>query len=121
MKGRVPLTKSNTIINKTHKPVATGKKIETKKITKLQQENVIQGPKVEEKLVSIPVKTRAKKNVKVDYKIPEITTPETELNLLPCKDCGRSFVKEALQRHQKICKKIFINKRKEFNSAKQRF
>ena len=53
--------------------------------------------------------------------MPEEVTPEVEPALFPCKECGRSVVKESLQRHQKICKKIFINKRKEFNSAKQRF
>ena len=124
--GKIPLKKSNRIVSKSQKSGVNSKRpIQKKMSSKIHQENVFQGSKVEakveEKLISIPIKVNVRKNIKVDYKIPEITTPEAELNLFPCKDCGRSFVKEALQRHQKICKKIFINKRKEFNSAKQRF
>lgn len=33
-------------------------------------------------------------------------------DLHPCKDCGRKFLLEALQRHEKICKKVFQSKRK---------
>jgi len=34
--------------------------------------------------------------------------------MVPCKGCKRSFVPEALDRHKKICKKVFQTKRKEF-------
>lgn len=37
---------------------------------------------------------------------------DTELK--PCKDCGRNFNLDALARHKKICKKVFMKKRKPF-------
>jgi hypothetical protein len=37
-------------------------------------------------------------------------------NLQQCHSCGRSFNEVALQKHSKICKKVFVNKRKEFNA-----
>lgn len=40
--------------------------------------------------------------------------------MIPCDLCGRSFNQKALVRHQKICKKVFGEKRKEFNSAANR-
>merc|ERR1719356_516531 len=39
---------------------------------------------------------------------------------VPCKQCGRKFSQSALQRHMKICKKVFGQKRKAFNMKKQR-
>lgn len=36
------------------------------------------------------------------------------------KGCGRSFKKSVLEKHEKICKKVFQKKRKKFNSSKQR-
>mmetsp|Transcript_117582 Transcript_117582/g.332646 ORF Transcript_117582/g.332646 Transcript_117582/m.332646 type:complete len:327 (+) Transcript_117582:230-1210(+) len=40
--------------------------------------------------------------------------------LVQCEDCGRSFAEAALERHQKICKKVFMQKRKKFDSAANR-
>lgn len=37
-----------------------------------------------------------------------------------CGSCGRSFNQEALAKHSKICKKVFVAKRKEFNSQQTR-
>lgn len=37
-----------------------------------------------------------------------------------CVDCGRKFNEKALDRHIKICKKVFVEKRKEFNSKNAR-
>lgn len=37
-----------------------------------------------------------------------------------CYNCGRSFNPEALARHENICKKVFSQKRKVFNTVKQR-
>ena len=37
-------------------------------------------------------------------------------DLRECPTCGRSFNDEAYPKHVKICKKVFVNKRKEFNS-----
>lgn len=41
-------------------------------------------------------------------------------DLHECKDCGRKFNEKTIARHEKICKKVFGQKRKVFNSAKQR-
>ena len=38
----------------------------------------------------------------------------------PCPDCGRSFVASVLEKHKKICKKVFQKKRKAFDSRKKR-
>ena len=41
-------------------------------------------------------------------------------DLRECKDCGRAFNEKAIDKHEKICKRVFGQKRKVFNSAKQR-
>ena len=38
----------------------------------------------------------------------------------PCDICGRNFKPEALEKHSKICKKVFASKRKAFDSKKHR-
>lgn len=38
----------------------------------------------------------------------------------PCHLCGRTFNLKALQRHMKICEKVFVKKRKQFDMAAQR-
>ncbi|CAE8584634.1 unnamed protein product, partial [Polarella glacialis] len=40
--------------------------------------------------------------------------------LVPCPDCGRKFNEESIERHLRICKKVFQQKRKQFNSAANR-
>lgn len=40
--------------------------------------------------------------------------------LVQCEDCGRSFNQKALKIHQKSCKKVFMQKRKKFDSAANR-
>lgn len=37
-----------------------------------------------------------------------------------CPDCGRSFKRGSLMKHQKVCKKVFKQKREQFDSAKVR-
>lgn len=37
-----------------------------------------------------------------------------------CDQCGRSFAETALAKHEKICRKVFVEKRKKFNSVKAR-
>ena len=37
-----------------------------------------------------------------------------------CPSCGRKFASEALDRHIKICKKVFVQKRKVFDTKKVR-
>ena len=39
---------------------------------------------------------------------------------VPCSTCGRTFNPDALDRHEKICKKVFVQKRKQFNAKEQR-
>jgi len=47
--------------------------------------------------------------------------PETSTGpLVQCEDCGRSFNQESIDRHRKICKKVFQQKRKKFDSAANR-
>jgi len=41
-------------------------------------------------------------------------------DLKGCRSCGRSFNPESLLRHQKICNKVFNQKRKEYNAANHR-
>ena len=41
-------------------------------------------------------------------------------NRIECPTCGRKFASEALQKHKKICKKVFVNKRKVFDIKKIR-
>jgi protein-arginine kinase activator protein McsA len=40
--------------------------------------------------------------------------------LSTCSNCGRQFNDVSLQKHEKICAKVFSKKRKVFDSAKQR-
>ena len=44
----------------------------------------------------------------------------TSSDTIACPDCGRSFVQESYQKHVKICKKVFVNKRKQFDSNGQK-
>lgn len=40
--------------------------------------------------------------------------------LYECQQCGRSFKRDALEKHQKVCKKVFQLKRKEFEVEEKR-
>jgi ribosomal protein L37AE/L43A len=40
--------------------------------------------------------------------------------MLQCPDCGRKFNEQAFEKHTRICKKVFVEKRKVFNSAEHR-
>lgn len=42
------------------------------------------------------------------------------IQLCPCKHCGRSFKSEALEKHEGLCVKVFQQKRKVFNTVEQR-
>jgi hypothetical protein len=44
----------------------------------------------------------------------------TEQEQIPCPDCGRKFNPIPYEKHVKICKAIFLNKRKTFDSLKMR-
>lgn len=41
-------------------------------------------------------------------------------NRVECRDCGRKFNPDRIAKHSKICKKVFIAKRKTFDMKKKR-
>ena len=49
--------------------------------------------------------------------VPEILTPDA---LIPCAECGRSFNQESIAVHKRVCRKVFKQRRKAFDSAKVR-
>lgn len=55
-----------------------------------------------------------------DFESVEGAEQQGEDNRVPCPDCGRKFAPESLGKHAKICKKVFVSKRKPFNAAEQR-
>ena len=44
----------------------------------------------------------------------EGVTEDIEQERIECRGCGRKFIASALERHAKICKKVFQSKRKKF-------
>ena len=46
--------------------------------------------------------------------------PDENSATSPCPHCGRSFNQNAFSKHVKICEKVFLKKRKAFNTQKQR-
>jgi hypothetical protein len=40
--------------------------------------------------------------------------------LIECNDCGRKFNEPAIVRHRKICKKVFVDKRKAYDITEHR-
>lgn len=40
--------------------------------------------------------------------------------LIPCNDCGRKFNEQAISKHKKICRKVFVEKREAFDVKEQR-
>ena len=46
--------------------------------------------------------------------------PQESGQLIQCSTCERKFNQKALERHEKICVKVFQQKRKAFNVAEQR-
>eukprot|EP00341_Mesodinium_pulex_P000559 CAMPEP_0116953860 /NCGR_PEP_ID=MMETSP0467-20121206/41552_1 /TAXON_ID=283647 /ORGANISM="Mesodinium pulex, Strain SPMC105" /LENGTH=311 /DNA_ID=CAMNT_0004639349 /DNA_START=1064 /DNA_END=1996 /DNA_ORIENTATION=+ len=47
-------------------------------------------------------------------------TYQTEEERVQCPDCSRRFNSEAFEKHSRICKKVFMEKRKKFDSKNQR-
>ena len=37
--------------------------------------------------------------------------------LVECRDCGRKFASDRIQKHSKVCRKVFVEKRKAFDVA----
>ena len=40
--------------------------------------------------------------------------------MIECGDCGRKFNEQAIIKHRKICKKVFVEKRKTFDITEHR-
>ena len=60
----------------------------------------------------------AKKNPTNALPPPE---PDEDADLIECPEgCGRRFKEDVLDKHVKVCKKVFQSKRKEFNSKAHR-
>ncbi len=53
-----------------------------------------------------------------DFEVEE--GDEGEVPTEECPDCGRKFIPTAFAKHVKICAKVFMQKRKKFDSTKQR-
>jgi len=50
-----------------------------------------------------------------------IDDDDDEGELIECREgCGRRFKPKALEKHEKVCRKVFQSKRKAFNTAEQR-
>merc|ERR1719327_1147395 len=54
------------------------------------------------------------------YNLTNDAFDEGPVELVMCQGCGRKFKPEALERHAKICKQVFQQKRKAFDSAANR-
>ena len=57
---------------------------------------------------------------KYDFEGVEGVNPNIADERIECPDCGRKFLPESFEKHANICKKVFMQKRKQFNSADQR-
>ena len=53
-------------------------------------------------------------------KTKEQSNPEKGEETFECESCGRKFVREALEKHYKVCQKVFNEKREKFDSKKNR-
>jgi hypothetical protein len=51
---------------------------------------------------------------------PSMHDEQANANLRKCGQCGRSFNPTAYEKHAKVCSKVFVQKRKAFNSSNQR-
>ena len=100
-------------------------KPESKNILPPSSSNMLAAP------VSNPIRPPLKKpnNVAIDsskgfsqydFEGVEGANPSSHDDRIECPDCGRKFQPESYDKHVNICKKVFINKRKQFNSADQR-
>jgi len=55
-----------------------------------------------------------------EFGAPEDDNGEEAGELVKCEDCGRSFNADRIEKHMKVCKKVFQQKRAKFNSAANR-
>lgn len=96
---------------------ATKTTVEPKATTKKEPwaQEYVMGSKEVKKPVR-PMSSKGGPNIQQSARQPMVV----QQNLEECKDCGRKFNEKTITRHEKICKKVFGQKRKVFNSAKQR-
>ncbi|XP_043921936.1 zinc finger C2HC domain-containing protein 1A [Protopterus annectens] len=52
--------------------------------------------------------------------LDDFNDPKKAGDLLPCKNCGRTFFGETLKKHAAICQKVTTKRRKAFDSSRQR-
>ena len=71
----------------------------------------------EKQIGNMPQKEIARKPVRMDEEYED--NQATEL-VLCSEGCGRKFNENALEKHEKICRKVFQQKRKVFNAAEFR-
>lgn len=50
----------------------------------------------------------------------EFPEEDDGIPLVACVECGRKFKENRMEKHMKVCKKVFMQKRKQFNSAANR-
>jgi hypothetical protein len=55
-----------------------------------------------------------------DQSLMDEEAGEFDENTIQCPDCERRFAPEPFSRHVRICKKVFVNKRRVFDSSKKR-
>ncbi|KAF4740306.1 zinc finger, C2HC-type containing [Perkinsus olseni] len=46
--------------------------------------------------------------------------PEEQIRMIRCHQCGRSFNEESLEKHERVCRKVFKEKRREFDTVANR-
>lgn len=51
----------------------------------------------------------------VPNNVPSEAAPRDDGYREPCSSCGRKFNSEALAKHERICQKVFVEKRKAFD------
>lgn len=73
----------------------------------------------------VSVKSTSKANMftnqtSFNNNVDNISSSLVPANWQQCASCGRTFNEIAYNKHVKICKKVFVNKRKPFDSAKHR-
>jgi len=54
------------------------------------------------------------------HKLSELENVNLKIERVECRQCGRKFIQSALERHAKICKKVFCKKRKVFDTKDKR-
>lgn len=97
-----------------HKMVR-GKKEKVEKLNQRMEKTMNRGKRIEAEEQVVGQRNIAK-NMEMEL---EAEDAEFE-KLFECQGCGRSFKRDALQRHTKACKKVFQTKRKEFETQDQR-